>query len=136
MLRRLGIANASGLDPGLAEQLINQTLTCLATSQREYPSFFATLRQTFNQGWHESPDLILENADLGEADWEQWRVLYQQSLVKLSPTEFAAVESTLQQANPLTDCLRPRIETVWEAIAGEDNWQPFYDLVQRLQTGH
>ena len=136
MLRRLGIANTTALDPTLAEQLINQTLTCLATSQREYPSFFATLRQTFNPGWRDSPDLILENADLGEADWDQWRILYQQSLAKLSPAEFEAVESTLQYANPLTDLLRPRIETVWAAIAEEDNWQPFNELVQKLQTGN
>ncbi|MEB3160633.1 MAG: YdiU family protein [Synechocystis sp.] len=136
MLRRLGIVEGTDLDPTLAEQLINQTLTCLATSQTEYPSFFAMLRQTFNQGWRESPDLILENADLGDGDWDQWRLIYQQSLAKVPPDHFDSVGSTLQQANPLTDCLRPRIETVWAAIAEEDNWQPFDELVQKLQTGH
>jgi serine/tyrosine/threonine adenylyltransferase len=29
--------------------------------------------------------------------------------------------------------LRPLIENVWDAIALEDNWQPFYDLVHQLQ---
>jgi hypothetical protein len=26
------------------------------------------------------------------------------------------------------------IEEVWESIAQEDNWQPFYDLVAQLQA--
>jgi len=135
MLRRLGLGEAIELDPVLAEQLINQTLTCLAASQSEYPGFFASLRQNFNQGWREAPGMILENVDLGQADWDPWRTLYHQILSRLSPAEFDTVEATLQAANPLTDCLRPRIETIWEAIAEGDNWQPFYDLVQKLQTG-
>ena len=135
MLRRLGLGDTIELDPVLAEQLISQTLTCLAESQIEYPGFFVALRLNVNQGWRESPGLILENTDLGNADWGQWQTLYHQVLTKLSPTEFDAVASTLEQANPLTDCLRPRIETVWEAIAEDDNWQPFNDLVQKLQTG-
>jgi uncharacterized protein YdiU (UPF0061 family) len=135
MLRRLGLGDTIELDPVLAEQLISQTLLCLSESQIEYPGFFATLRQNVNQGWRQSPGLILEKTDLGNADWEQWRTLYHQILARLSPTEFNAVESTLQQANPLTDLLRPRIEAVWEQITEEDNWQPFADLVQKLQTG-
>jgi uncharacterized protein YdiU (UPF0061 family) len=136
MLRRLGIANATAIDLPLAEQLINQTLSCLATSPWEYPNFFATLRQQFTPSWRESPPLILDNTDLGGADWDQWRTLYHQLLTQLSPKEFEAIESTLQAANPLTDCLRPRIETVWEAIAEDDNWQLFNDLVHKLQTGN
>lgn len=135
MLRRLGIAESIAVDVDLAERLITQTLTCLAASQMEYPRFFAQLRQEFTPCWRDNPTLILENADLGTADWGDWRMLYHQLLTQLSPPDLASVPDTLQAANPLTDLLRPRIEAVWEAIAEADNWQPFYDLVQKLQTG-
>jgi uncharacterized protein YdiU (UPF0061 family) len=39
----------------------------------------------------------------------------------------------LQEKNPKTALLRPVIEEVWTAIDREDNWQPFDELVKRLQ---
>jgi len=45
------------------------------------------------------------------------------------------IHQTLIEANPKTALLRPVIESVWEQITEDDNWQPFYDLVETLQTG-
>ena len=135
MAKRLGISNLEQLDRQLTEKLVGQTLNCLAQSQWSYPDFFAQLRLNFSPSWRENPDLILENLDLVGADWSEWRSTYQQVLSQLSLGCFHTVSTTLEQANPITDLLRPRIETIWEAIAEEDNWQPFYELVQKLQTG-
>ncbi|MEW6493907.1 MAG: protein adenylyltransferase SelO family protein, partial [Cyanobacteriota bacterium] len=44
------------------------------------------------------------------------------------------VATRLRDKNPKTALLRPVIEDVWNAIAQEDNWQPFYELVSRLQN--
>lgn len=115
---------------------MGQTLQCLAQSQWSYPDFFAQLRLNFSPSWRDNADLILENVDLLGADWSTWRSIYQQVLKQLPPESLAAVPTVLEQANPLTDLLRPRIETVWQAIAEDDNWQPFNDLVQKLQSGN
>ena len=45
------------------------------------------------------------------------------------------ISQRLKQSNPKTALLRPVIESVWESIANEDNWQPFNELVKRLQSG-
>ncbi len=45
------------------------------------------------------------------------------------------VAHQLEQSNPKTVPLRPIIESVWESITTEDNWQPFNELVKRLQAG-
>ena len=38
----------------------------------------------------------------------------------------------LQQYNPQQNLIRSVIESVWEPITLEDNWQPFYDLLQQI----
>lgn len=135
MARRLGVSSTDQTDRQLVEKLVGQTLNCLTQSQWSYPDFFAQLRLNFNPGWQEKPDLILENLDLLGADWSEWRSTYHQVLKQLSPENFQALPDILEQANPLSDLLRPRIETVWEAIAIDDNWQPFNELVKKLQNG-
>jgi len=30
--------------------------------------------------------------------------------------------------------LRPIIESVWQPIVEEDNWQPFHELVKKMQN--
>lgn len=45
-----------------------------------------------------------------------------------------AIAARLQQHNPLKVLVRPEIETVWEAIAQEDNWQPFDNLLQQIRN--
>jgi uncharacterized protein YdiU (UPF0061 family) len=137
MAQRLGLSPTLGdrLDPELREKLVGQTLQCLAQSQWSYPDFFAQLRLNFSPSWRDNADLILENVDLLGADWSTWRSIYQLALKQLPPESLAEVPGILEQANPLTDLLRPRIETIWEAIAKDDDWQPFNELVHKLQTG-
>jgi uncharacterized protein YdiU (UPF0061 family) len=52
----------------------------------------------------------------------------------LSTNELGYVEKRLRDKNPKTALLRPVIEEVWNAIAQEDNWQPFYQLLKRIQN--
>jgi uncharacterized protein YdiU (UPF0061 family) len=46
----------------------------------------------------------------------------------------ANVGATLIQYNPQSNLLRPVIEEIWQSIVEQDNWQPFYDLIQNFHT--
>jgi uncharacterized protein YdiU (UPF0061 family) len=70
---------------------------------------------------------------LSEA-WCAWRDSYHLALSRLSSAELAAIPERLAQHNPLTALIRPEIETVWAAIDTEDNWQPFYDLIEKIRS--
>ena len=133
MLQKLGLDPHAPLGQ-LGQTLINQTLHSLQTTEIGYHQFFTELTQSFNAGWREDESLILENVDLGKTDWSNWRSLYHQALKSLSDEEFLTIGDRLRSANPKTALLRPLIEEVWEAIAQENNWQPFQELVRRLQT--
>ena len=43
------------------------------------------------------------------------------------------MEQRLRRHNPQTVLLRPEIEAIWEPIVAEDNWQPFYQLLAKIQ---
>ena len=133
MLQKLGLDPQVPLGQ-LGQTLINQTLHCLQATEIGYHQFFRELTASFNAGWREDESLILENVDLGKTDWSNWRSLYYQALKSLSDEEFLTIGDRLRSANPKTALLRPLIEEVWEAIAQENNWQPFQELVRRLQT--
>jgi uncharacterized protein YdiU (UPF0061 family) len=51
----------------------------------------------------------------------------------VSGDELDAIADRLQKYNREVPLLRSRIEQVWEAIANEDNWEPFYQLLQQLR---
>jgi uncharacterized protein YdiU (UPF0061 family) len=99
-----------------------------------YHQFFTELTDNFNLGWQEDPTTILENTDLGNADWTSWKALYHLVLTSLPKDEFLKIGDRLKSANPKTALLRPLIEEVWDAIANDDDWRSFEELVQRLQT--
>lgn len=132
MLKKLGIVPQG--DP-LENELFTATLHLLEVSQTPYHGFFTALTDGWNGGWWQDAAVILENAPIAAAPFEQWRKIYHQCLQGMAPPQRATMGERLQQNNPPTALLRPLIETVWEAIANEDNWQPFYDLVERLQRG-
>lgn len=44
------------------------------------------------------------------------------------------LQKILTQSNPQTVILKPVIESAWESIVQEDNWQPFYDLIKEIQS--
>jgi serine/tyrosine/threonine adenylyltransferase len=136
MLNRLGLAQ---LSPQEAEEIITLTLQFLSSTQMGYHDFFIALRQQFDRAWREDITLIFSQLDLELSDdcqqiLENWRSLYYQYLIRMPESEMAAIAARLKQHNPTTILLRPAIESVWERITLEDDWQPFYDLVASIQA--
>jgi serine/tyrosine/threonine adenylyltransferase len=135
MLQKLGFEQLGMVE---SEDLIEQTLQFLFNSQINYHLFFAELRQQFSPLWRVDAGHILSQTSLLTEEQSQalepWRSLYHRLLANQPESELAGVADRLQRHNPLTALVRPEIEAVWEAIATEDNWQPFYTLLKRLQT--
>jgi uncharacterized protein YdiU (UPF0061 family) len=131
LLQKLGFSN---LDNPEGNELVEQTVQLLQESQIGYHQFFAELALQFNYGWRDAADTILENLSLSSGNLETWRQLYQRCLQQFPVSEMETIGNRLLQANPPTALLIPVIESVWESIAQEDDWQPFHDLVLRLQN--
>lgn len=136
MVQKLGFAQ---LPAETAATLITETLKFLLKTQIGYHSFFIALREQFVPQWREDAGLILANLTVMEsadqaAALDAWRGIYFRTLLDLPDSELPAIAQRLRQCNPATVLLRPAIEAVWEPIAEEDNWQPFYELLQRLQA--
>jgi serine/tyrosine/threonine adenylyltransferase len=135
MLQRLGFEQLGVVE---SEELIYLTLEFLYKSQISYHQFFAELRQQFSALWRADAGHVFQDNNLLTAEkfqaLEPWRSLYHRLLKNQPETELAAIADRLQRHNPLTVIVRPEIEAVWEAISAEDNWQPFYALLKRLQT--
>ncbi len=135
MLKKLGFQD---LKIAEGQELLRLTIELLQQSQVGYHQFFAELAGGFNHGCRDNPSLILENADLPELKkvpelFKKWCNLYQEILAKLPLEMMENIGNCLLESNPKTALLRPIIEEVWEAISTEDNWQPFDDLVTRIQ---
>ena len=130
MLRKLGFESDLGL---LGSELLTQTIAFLKESQIGYHHFFTELTQGFNHSWREDKSLILENA-VFESVSDRWRSIYHQCLDRISQQELDSIGDRLQAHNPQTALLRPLIESVWRSISELDDWQPFNDLVGKLQA--
>ena len=138
MLRKLGFEIGFDAVPdAVADELLRLTLQLLWESKAGYHDFFMRLREQFSADWREDEGRIFEQiggALSGEAgSFGQWRSLYHQVLNSLPSDEMSAIAHRLAQHNPTTVLIRPEIEAVWEAIAQEDNWQPFEDLLSRIK---
>ncbi|MDY7022111.1 MAG: protein adenylyltransferase SelO family protein, partial [Cyanobacteriota bacterium] len=105
-----------------------------------YHDFFSLLTAGFCQQWQDDYTLICQTEGLPKFEgWrksylESWQQLYHHYLQTLSPTEMEQMKARLKQHNPQIVPLRPEIEAVWEAIMVEDNWQPFYTLIQNIKA--
>jgi serine/tyrosine/threonine adenylyltransferase len=135
MLQKLGFEMAFTPE---AAALLNLTLEFLAQSQIGYHTFFLELTRQFSPTWRTASEAIFAQEDWSQTPelktlLESWRQLYQRLLSQLSVEEVSAVAERLRNTNPGTVLLRPAIETVWEAIATDDNWQPFDNLVKQVQ---
>lgn len=135
MIHKLGFEQ---LPESQAEDLLGLTLQFLQDSQMGYHAFFAELAQQFNPSWRDDRSQIL-SSELFLPFTEQpllvrWREIYHHVLQNLSNDELGDVAKRLRKKNPKTALLRPVIEEVWNAIAQEDNWQPFYQLLKRIQN--
>jgi serine/tyrosine/threonine adenylyltransferase len=135
MLQKLGFVKCAG-DEYL--ELLNGTIELLYQTQIGYHEFFTLLTQRWLTDWQRDPNQMLAGGWLPVEGKEpiinQWQQLYQRAIRALTPEQLSIVGDTLQQSNPAVVPLRPLIEEAWERITLEDNWQPFYDLVQQLQT--
>ncbi|MCU0565000.1 MAG: YdiU family protein [Oculatellaceae cyanobacterium Prado106] len=139
MLLRMGLE--VGLDQvpeAVAEELLQRTIKLLFESKVSYHNFFVVLKQQFQGSWRSEASHILKDAlEEGTPDdvvqvFESWRQFYHQVLQSLPEREMDAIATRLTQQNPTVFLLKPEIERVWDAIAQEDNWQPFYDLVEQI----
>ncbi len=115
-------------------QLLTQTIELLKNTDISYHGFFIALAEEFNYGWREDSNLILENAIFTQQISDRWRSSYHECLNQLPIAEMEKIGDRLLFYNPPTALLRPAIESVWQAISEDNNWQPFNDLVYRLQT--
>ena len=135
MLAKLGLP---GLTEPLAQELISQTLTLLEAVEVGYHDFFLALTQQFAPQWRDQPGAIFARslaASHPEAahQLDTWRHSYHRSLQSLPPEAMVTVADQLGRTNPKTVLLRPEIELIWEPITLADDWQPFYQLLERLQ---
>ncbi len=131
MLQKLGFEASS--EPAYS-QLLTQTIELLKSTYISYHGFFTALAEEFNYGWREDSNLILENAAFTQQISDRWRSSYHKCLNQLPAAEMEKIGDRLLFYNPPTALLRPTIESVWQAISEDNNWQPFNNLVHRLQT--
>ena len=129
MLNRLGFED---LPEAEGDELLKVTIKLLAESQVDYQGFFFELRKQFNRTWRDDASQIFSEAKTTDLI-APWRQFYCHVLQTLSADDLDKMADRLRLSNPEQSLLRPTIEAVWEPIALEDNWQPFYELVKRLQ---
>jgi uncharacterized protein YdiU (UPF0061 family) len=135
MLKKLGFEQLS--EP-LADELLPLTIALLQSSQVGYHQFFYEMARTFSRKWRDEPAFVMDDSPIvpsvgTSAIFDNWCILYHQILNHFHPDHLEKIAQTLVKYNPQTALLRPLIESVWEEIALADNWQPFDDLVQRIQ---
>lgn len=137
-LKKLGFSSMPPDSHAIRQTLLTTTLELLEQTRVSYTDFFATLSQQFDAAWQTDDTLILaptvEKSDPDAASQlRQWRKVYQQCLAQLPAEEMEDVRRCLQTTNPMVVLHRPVIESIWEPITEEDNWQPFYELLQKIQ---
>ncbi|HLP91297.1 MAG TPA: YdiU family protein [Nostocaceae cyanobacterium] len=137
MLKKLGFEDLPNPE---GNELLRLTIIFLHDSQVGYHQFFYEMARTFSIKWRDDPGLVMNGSEIVPAvgmseAFDNWCLLYHQILNNFHPDDMDTIAKTLTEYNPQTALLRPVIESVWEAIAEEDNWQPFYDLVKNLQQG-
>lgn len=128
MVHRLGFENLPAPE---AEELLKFTVQFLQETQIGYHDFFVELRQQFSREWRDDGSKIFADKEPNKL-LDAWRDFYYHLLQTLSTDELDEMGERLRQKNPEQGLIRPVIESVWESITVEDNWQPFYDLIDRI----
>ncbi|MFB2834068.1 protein adenylyltransferase SelO [Floridanema evergladense] len=137
MLRKLGLEN---LQMPEGEELFKSTIQVLADTQVSYHGFFSEITDLFSRNWREDVNSILSEPDFfpsleNREILENWRSLYHRVLQNLPQSEMAEVEARMRRWNPKTALLRSQIEAIWQPITKEDNWEPFNELIRKIQLG-
>jgi uncharacterized protein YdiU (UPF0061 family) len=135
MLRKLGF---EALSDDLASTLVSQTIELLSAVDVGYHDFFLGLTQQFSPDWRDDASQIfsttLQASDpAAAAPLKTWQQTYHRCLQSLAPEAMAGMASLLKGTNPQTVLLRPEIEAIWEPVTTDDNWQPFSDLLHKIQ---
>lgn len=135
MLQKLGFPGELPLD---AEDLLKQTVQFLTLCPIAYSDFFAQLAHQFSPDWRDDAQRILPQDDFLQTDsqrtcLQQWRQLYFAKLLEVPPDRLPQVGNQLRRYNPPMVPVRPCIEAIWQPIVEEDNWQPFYQLLEDIR---
>ncbi len=133
MLSKLGFGEEVPFEA--ATELVQLTLQLLAETQVGYGEFFGQLRQQFSPEWREKSTSIFSPLETSSELFESWQKSYYHLLQFVATSDLDQMRERMAKYNPETVLLRPEIEAIWEAIAQEDNWQPFYDLLKRIKMG-
>ncbi len=151
LLNKLGFIS---LSQDLMDDLLSATWRLLQESDIGYHKFFLALRQQFSPMWRQDAQLVFnesvtdlipeqEDADsqpmpmsdrIDDNLLQHWQQNYHRALNEVPSDELDAIAQRLRQYNPDTVLLRPEIEAIWEPITVDDNWQPFYDLLDRIRN--
>lgn len=136
MLHKLGFESLSN---PLGADLVKQTIELLANVEVNYHTFFLELTRQLSLEWQTDASQIfnttLQASDPGaQTLLNEWRQKYHEALKTQSPEAIESMSDRLRQTNPETVLLRPEIEAIWEPITTENNWEPFYDLLKRVQN--
>jgi len=130
MINRLGFAQ---LPTPEAEELLQITIDLLKDNLISYPDFFMQLREQFCYQWQDQPQNILKDAEPIK-HLDSWRQKYYHHLQMFSYPELDEIKQRLKYYNPQVVMIRPEIEAIWEPITVEDNWQPFYQFLEKIQA--
>jgi serine/tyrosine/threonine adenylyltransferase len=134
MLYRLGLDQ---VEDSIAKDLVYRTVQFLQESQIDYHDFFWQITKQFDRNWSESAANIFSQRETSNTDlarsFENWRQSYCQALCTLSNSEIEQIPARLKAYNSEVGLVRSEIEAVWNPIADDDNWQPFYDLLTRIR---
>jgi serine/tyrosine/threonine adenylyltransferase len=131
MLQKLGFESDLGI---ISQELLAQTVNLLRDTEISYHGFFAELAQQFAAEWIADQELILADASFASEITASWRSIYHQCLNQISSNSIEKIGDRLKKYNPQTALLRPVIESVWRSIDEENDWQPFTDLLKRLEN--
>jgi uncharacterized protein YdiU (UPF0061 family) len=138
MLQKLGL---DGAQTPARDELLVATLQLLSDTQVGYHQFFFELAQAFDRRWRHDRNVILNETELmpeimANSGYQNWLQLYHRVLSELPESAIATVGDTLTRSNPQTILLRPQIEAIWEPISQDNNWEPFYSLVEKIRSGN
>ncbi|BAY60169.1 hypothetical protein NIES22_02270 [Calothrix brevissima NIES-22] len=138
MLNRLGFADLQA--PEL-DELFPLTIEFLQDSRVPYHQFFAEMARTFAANWRDDPAFVLHDSDIvpatgASAMFDNWCILYHKALNNFDIDKIDVIAQNLRRYNPKTALLRPVIESIWEPITQDDNWQPFYQLIEKIKSGN
>lgn len=136
MLKKLGFEKLSEPE---AEEILKATIEFLKHYPVSYHHFFADMASCFSSKWRDDASVILSNSEIGQSLGRSelflnWSGIYHRILTNLTPDEIEKVSQTLVRYNPQVVILRPVIESIWEPITQADNWQPFYELLNQIQS--